>query len=322
MNIAMNYLPQKGGLWDHWVYREKNGLYHLYYLYDERENHSSTKPAWLVGHATSRDLSVWTEHSPALRPAPEKGLHAIATGSVIEFGERYAMLVTDHAHGICLAWSDDLYTWEAADGNPVLPITDERYENRETIASNPPGCGAWADPYLFRKPGSDDVFLILNTRLREGDILSRGCVALFRSADMVHWKSLGPLLVPGISKRCETPQIFTKNGRWYLICSIANELLTDEFRQTNGVECINAAAFVWTADRFEGPYELRGKWKMLEDKDCYICKVIEAPEGGDVVLSINCHAVGYPPRHGETGITRPFQVTYPLSGGIGVETDV
>ena len=317
MQTAINYMPKHGSLWDHWLYRAGNE-YHMYYLYDERTGADHTKPLWLVGHAVSSDLVNWMEHPPVLRSNESRGVTSIATGSVIDFGGRYAMMITDHARGLCLAWSDNLYTWEWQDNNPVLPVVGEWYETREQMRTNPKECAAWCDPYLFRIDGQNDVYMLLNTRLREGDMFSRGCIALARSADMVNWTVLPPLLTPGIAARCETPQILCRGGKWYLIVSCHHRILADEFVASNDGERIHAAAFVFTSNRFDGEYRLCGDWHMFKDEGCYICKVETAPEGGDYVLTIKDDTVEYPPKYGETGITLPYRVAYSDGGGIRV----
>jgi len=316
---TINYLPKQGSLWDHWLYRAPDGVYHLYFLYDERPEPELNKPIWLVGHATSRDLVQWEEHAPVLRPDPERGVTDIATGSVIAFENRFAMLVTDQAKGICLAFSDDLYHWDWYTQNPVLPVYGEEYETREQMNANPDGCACWCDPYLFRVPGEESVYTLINTRLRDGKMEDRGCIALAKSDDLIHWKMLPPILFPGYCKRCETPQILNRNGRWYLLLSCFPHLLSKEFQTSLCKEQLNTSALVYTSEQFDGGYTLAGEWALFENESCYICKIQEGTDGKDCVLTIKNNATTYPPRHGETGITLPYAVSYPDSGGIHIE---
>lgn len=96
------------------------------------------------------------------------------------------------------------------------------------------------------------------------------------------------------------------------------KLLTPEFRARHPEAERPAAAMVWTAQRFEGPYELAGDWALFRDRGCYICKIIEAPDGGDVALTIRMEHVGGRPAF---GLSPAHRVSYPREGGIRVHPD-
>ena len=139
-----------------------------------------------------------------------------------------------------------------------------------------------------------------------------------RSADMVHWEMLPPLHVPGFCTRCETAQLFSRGGRWYLLASMWPKLLTAPFKAQYTDARYNAAALVWTAERFEGPYRLAGDWALFPHLGCYICKVIEAPDRGDAILTIRNKW-----DHGRSmaGLSPAYRVSYPAEGGVRVHLD-
>jgi hypothetical protein len=310
----INYQPREGSFWDHWLLREANGKYHLFYLYEPPGVPvADSRKAWHVGHATSRDLVKWEERKVALAPGQHWWVdRGIATGSVIEFGGRYAMLVTGYSRagrvGLALAWSDDLENWTPVADKPVL-------ETPEQMRTNPPECAGFCDPYLVRKPGDAAVYAVFNTRIRSGEMLARGSFALARSSDMVHWEMLPPLFVPGFITRCETPQVFTRGGRWYALASMWPKLMMEDFKQQHPDKRYNAAALVWTAEKFEGPYRLIGDWALFPNARCYICKAIEAPNGGDAILTIRMtHKDGKK----SDGLSPAHPVSYPPEGGIRV----
>lgn len=216
-SIPVRYRPREGHFWDHWLWRGRDGLYHLYYLYEPpgvpAERH---RQAWSVGQAISRDLIRWEEQPVALAPRAGSWLdQKIATGSTIDLGARHAMLITGtgrDAMGFGVAFSDDLTRWHLREEGPVLPPAGPWYETPATWKDNPPECAGWADPYLFRKPGERGVYAIFNARVVEGPMFGRGAVALARSDDMIRWTLLPPLHVPGYCTRCETPQILERDG--------------------------------------------------------------------------------------------------------------
>lgn len=321
--VPVQYRPEKGTFWDHWLWRGPEGVYHLYYLYEPpgmpAERH---RQCWSVGHAVSRDLVQWEERPVALAPREGSWLNQkIATGSTIDWKNGGAMLVTgvgDKASGFGLAFSQDLERWTLEERGPVLSAAGPWYETADDMRRNPPECAAWADPYLFRKPGEATVYAVFNARQKEGPMFGRAALGLARSNDLLHWELLPPLFVPGYCTRCETPQIFTRGGRWYLLASMWPKLLTEEFKQAHPEAQQAMAAMVWTAERFEGPYELKGDWRLFAGLGCYICKVIEAPDRGDVILTIRMeHHDGKL----DAGLSPAYRVSYPAAGGIRVHLD-
>ena len=323
----IRYQPREGTLWDHWLYRGPDGTYNLYYLYEPPGvPDDDRRQAWCVGHATSHDLVKWKERKMALAPGQHWWVdRGIATGSVIEFRGRYAMIVTGYNRagrgGLALAWSDDLENWTPVADKPVLEASGEWYETPGQMRTNPPECAGFCDPYLLRKPGDEAFYMVINARVREGTMYGRGSFALARSSDMAHWEMLPPLFLPGFITRCETPQVFTRGGRWYALASMHPKLMMEDFKQQYPDKRYSAAALVWTAEKFEGPYRLIGNWALFPNAKCYICKVIEAPNGGDAITTIRIMHYDNKTKIMVSGLSPAYPVTFPEEGGISVEYD-
>lgn len=317
MNMDFMYKPQTGTLWDHWIYQDpKTGLYHLYYLFNTQGGMGET---WKVAHATSIDLKSFDEQGVILEAGVKKGHwvdHHLATGSVIDYDGRYAMVLTAHTTGYgqvpCLAWSDDLYHWEFDDYGPLVTPEDAGGELETPSEWGVPDndCCGFADPYLFRVDGDEKIYFILNARINHGEKQGRGRAALYSSTDMYQWKYEKVLPSPHMFKRMETQQIITRNGKWFLIFSAWHHLVNDASKVLfAGREY--AAALVLTADCFDGPYEFKGSTRLFPDCSAYICKIVPDPEGVDRVLTIVMEG-------GKTGISKAYKVRYPEEGGIEV----
>ncbi|MHB1453056.1 MAG: glycoside hydrolase family protein [Saccharofermentanales bacterium] len=314
------FKPLTGKLWDHWIYRDpKTLIYHLYYLYIPENGEGDS---WKVGHATSEDLKSFKEQKVVLEAGKKPGHwidRHLATGSVIDFNGRYAMILTGHStrfgEAPCLAWSDDLYSWTLDDCGPLVQPSDGRGELEGPNEWGRPDadCCGFCDPYVFRLDGDGTVYFILNVRVNEGEKQGRGRAALFSSNDLYAWKYEKILPSPHVFKRMETQQIIERNGKWYLIFSSWAHLINDDSKDAfTGKD--HAAAFVLTADSMEGPYEFRGSTRLFPDISAYICKIIADPDGVDRVLTILM-------QNGETGISEAYKVRYPDEGGIEVLMD-
>ena len=133
------YMNDPNGL----VFDEKNGIYHLYYQYQEEIIPVNCIVQW--GHATSKDLIKWTEESPVLSP-DEYGI--IMSGSAVVDEDNTSGLFSDetpksnrlvafYASGIlggrqaiALAYSTDGYNYTKYDGGkPILFNNDPNFNN-------------------------------------------------------------------------------------------------------------------------------------------------------------------------------------------------
>src|SRR6187402_322095 len=83
----MTFTLDSHWVWDFWL-ADDGELFHLYYLHapkslgDERLRHRNA----VIGHASSRDLTTWTDHGPVLEPGGLNDFDETATwtGSVVQ----------------------------------------------------------------------------------------------------------------------------------------------------------------------------------------------------------------------------------------------
>ena len=94
-------------------------------IYSRSSGRVDEKREVSIAHATSPDLMRWDVHPDVIQVAgvwPEIG--SIFARQVVEHGGRFFMLYTASdewtTQRICLAISEDLFTWERYAGNPVI----------------------------------------------------------------------------------------------------------------------------------------------------------------------------------------------------------
>ncbi len=197
------------------------GEYHLFYLTSPRgTTHypQRVRASWY--HARSTDLVQWEELPVAVAPgnAESPDADGAGTGSVIEAGGRYYLFYTGHRMAsrtpqtICLATSTDLIHFEKKDGNPLLTPDEANYEPVD-----------WRDPYVFFNETEQCFWMLIAARRREGPTSRRGCIVLATSEDLLNWQvEPEPLYVP--STYCpECPELFSMDGRWFLVYSRFSE---------------------------------------------------------------------------------------------------
>ena len=307
------YSPPGMYAWDFWIVRVPRG-YHLFHLQASRR-----LPAGLrhfhasVGHAFSRDLSSWEYRGTVLAPGRpgEWDDRAIWTGSILEDGGRYWFLYTALRRGdggiqrIGLAVSDDLERFEKHSGNPVLRADPRWYATCRGF----PKVEDWRDPYLVRLGGRTCALITATlappsgtsrgkeAAARAGDLLAlspldglarrvtppslagRGCVALATTEDFVRWEVRPPLFAPGRYSHMECPEIFERDGLFYLTFStFAGWYHPDWDRRIGGGR---TGMHAYVAPRPEGPYEpVNGTGIVLgTETGAYATRVILPDDG-------------------------------------------
>lgn len=294
--------------WDAW-YVKDGDTYHAFYLEapsclpDSILAHAHSD----VGHATSSDLVHWENQGPAV--VAVKGSwndRNIATGSVGRGDDAWWMVFTAYTEsgknqGFGLARSPDLMHWKKIGDGPVIALGQifESNWNGKTVQWSP-----LADPFLYPEKvyGYHYIFVSSHCGVMPNE---RGCVGLLRSADLVHWDPAGIVALPGWFDRTETPQVWQRNGRWYLYFAAAGTLYSNRFRRTAPPQALDAMNFVFMADRFEGPYGPVGKWwlHLPDGLGFYGGKIMPGPDLVDRLLPVMSFGIAspYPIQYGDDG---------------------
>jgi hypothetical protein len=117
---------------------------------------------------------------------------------------------------IGLATSDDLYTWDKNESNPVVRADSRWYEE----LGGPPELHDehWRDPWVFPDPDGNGWHMLITARTNIGPLDERGVIGHAHSTDLQTWTVQPPLTNPGNGfEWLEVPQVEIVDGRTVLI---------------------------------------------------------------------------------------------------------
>lgn len=272
-------------VWDFWL-ADDGETYHLYYLRapralgdpDLRHRNAS------VGHATSADLTTWTDHGVVLEHGGPDDDDATATwtGSVVRgadglwwmfyTGSRFLSVdASTNVETVCAAVSHDLHTWVKRD---VSISADPRWY--ETLPDGTWREEAWRDPWVYR--GSDGRWhMLVTARSREGDVLDRGVIGHAVSDDLESWQQTPPVSEPGAGfMHLEVPQLIDHAGGAALLFSCDSPHLTgSRAGQTGGI---------WAVDADGDRYDIRAAVRLTDER-YYSGRAVRARDGEWVLLA-------------------------------------
>ncbi len=172
------------------------GVWHLFHMQN----------GGALAHRTSRDLVRWRVERVALWSGGRGEADAnIATGTVVRGHDgRFYYFYTGNQN-VCLATSDDLYSWEKHKGNPVL-VGDDVGASRLNFR----------DPFVFYNDEEACWWMLIGSQAPGRFYQRSGCVALAKSRDLLEWTLTAPLWAPGFGQQCDCPQVLQHGGHWYL----------------------------------------------------------------------------------------------------------
>ncbi len=188
--ILEGFRPVGGMLGDFCVV-EHQGRYHFFAIERRLQEGTPFYPGHEVFlcHASTADFINWDVHDLVLWVRPNSWEEAhIWAPFVLRHKRRYVMAYTGvNRHGsqdIGLAFSDNLFDWERATGNPISPCDTRAWASwrRDAIAS----C---RDPHLLVHQGR--IYMTYTANTRDG----ASCIALASTTDFVTWNDHGPILV-------------------------------------------------------------------------------------------------------------------------------
>jgi beta-fructofuranosidase len=271
-------------VWDFWV-ADDGELFHLFYLHapvslgDPDLRHRNAR----IGHATSRDLSLWEDHGTVLGAGGPADPDASATwtGSVVRGDDgSWWMFYTGsvflsaaeitNIETIGVARSDDLFAWRK-DARLRLQADPRWYE---VLPDRTWHEEAWRDPWVFRDPEGDGWHMLLTARSREGrSSRDRGVVGHATSPDLVRWEVQPPLTAAGAGfAHLEVPQTVRLGGRGWLLFSCDSAHLAGEREgRTGGVWIAPVASAT-------GGYDLEAA-ELLVDERRYAGRVVHGRDG-------------------------------------------
>lgn len=236
----MALTPDDRWIWDFWHIQHDN-IHHLYYLQapkslgDPELRHRNAT----IGHATSTDLTSWTEHGTVLGPGGPGTIDATATwtGSIVRGDDGMWRMfytgstflspdTTSNIEVIAMAVSTDLYTW-TKDQSFALHADPQWYE---TLGTSDWPEEAWRDPWVYR----DDTgqwHMLITARANTGASSDRGVVAHATSPDLNSWTVHPPLTDPihGFA-HLEVFQKLTLNGQDLILFSAHDQVISEDRR--------------------------------------------------------------------------------------------
>ncbi len=176
-------------VWDFSIIRS-DSVYHIYYhtILETTPNATRADTIW---HATSPDLKHWNIEGPVLLVGPEPwDSGAIWAPDVFrdEANNRWAIAYTgcddQFNQRICMAYSQDLYTWEKSPTNPTVVPDPDLY-----IWNPDGGWGNFRDPFVYRQ---DDQWHMLVTA-KQSLTVTTGVLYHGTSNDLETWLDVGIL---------------------------------------------------------------------------------------------------------------------------------
>jgi hypothetical protein len=334
-DIPLLFHPPGMWAWDNWFVRDGD-QWHAFYL--QLPHAVGADRRWKdndfykhVGHATSRDLVTWQDRGPAIcaLSGTWNDRH-IATGSIARHAGKWWMFFTGRGtggDGIGLAVSVDLMTWNMDREAPLFPLVgtwDEcPADNAGVFASKWKNeIRNWvgiADPYVTPEPDAEGWFtMILNARVVGAPLAISGCLGTLKSKDLRRWEEPRMIAWPECFERMETPQLWERDGRWYLSFG---GVLNGEWVRTNSARLPETVQgrpshknYAYVLADPDGPADEQALHYVDISSGHYIMKVLRLETGEDVALFTHTQGT-------HSGISRPYAVVYQANGAFTLSKD-
>lgn len=268
-------------MWDFWI-ADDGDQYHLFFLKASRALIDPDRRHWraTVGHATSTDLTTWTEHADAVVPddSPAWDDFATWTGSVVRDDEgQWRMFYTAVSRAedglsqrISSVVSDDLFTWRREPDRQVIEPDARWYETAE---SREWPDQAWRDPWVFRD--GDTWHMLTTARANSGDPDDRGVIGHAISSDLSNWTVQPPLSQPGAGfGHVEVIQTAVVDGVAVGLFSCLGTELSAKRRDEDPV----GGVWAFAAHRLTGPFNLADAYR-LTGEELYVGRLVQDRSG-------------------------------------------
>jgi beta-fructofuranosidase len=225
------FRPSEGWVGDV-IPAERDGVFHLWYLHDERRDPKPGMPWRLV---TTDDFVGFTDRGEAMPSGgPEAEDFNVYTGSVVEGPDAVWHLFSTAQNPRRLG----------PDGRPlqlVAHATSARPEgpwrkHPEHTFGAPDGYepGDWRDPFVFHD--GERWRMLVAARHADGPDRRRGTVAQLTSDDLFSWTPVAPLWDPHRFIAHECPDVFRWGEWWYLVYSEFTDSFCTRYRMARSLD--------------------------------------------------------------------------------------
>lgn len=292
-------------VWDFWI-ADTGETFHLYYLHapkslgDPELRHRNAR----IGHATSSDLTHWTDHGEVLSPGPEGSFDATATwtGSVVRGADDvWRMFYTGsvfpsstnatNIESIGVATSTDLHTW-TKQPSFVLRADEAHYEKLGDSAWPEE---AWRDPWVFEDRAGDGWHMLITARAKGSGTRGGGVIGHAWSADLESWTVRSPLSPPSdVFAHLEVLQVAVLDEQPVVVFCAARVATEVGDAPLEGVWAVAAPGFPTTISVDEA--------RLIAPAPHYAGRIVHDRSGVPVLLTF----VGSPGSDSLEGITDPM----------------
>lgn len=285
-------LPQHW-VWDFW-FADTGETYHMFYLHaptslgSEELRHANAR----IGHATSEDLTTWTNHGLVLAPGALGDFDETATwtGSIVKghdglwrmfyTGSRFLKPgETKNIQTIGIATSPDLFTWTKQD----LPLIQADPRWYETLHNSEWYEEAWRDPWVFFDRKEQTWHMLVTARANHGDNDDRGVVGHATSPDLDNWIVRPPLSTPRAGfGHLEVLQTVEIDGQGLLLFSCGHSTLAASRRgqaRTGDIWAVSTPSLT-------GPFAIQNA-TALDTGTLYSGKIVQGRNGQWLLMAFN-----------------------------------
>jgi len=211
---------------------QRDGVFYLWYLFDDRVVPKTGMPWYLV---TTTDFVQFEDHGLAVPSGgPDAEDFNVYTGSVVIDDDGVAHLFSTAQNPERLG----------ADGRPLQLVAHatsagelgDWIKHPERTFGAPDGyeSGDWRDPFVFR---DGDIWrMLVAARHAEGAERRRGTIAQLTSTDLNTWTSVAPFWDPRRYIAHECPDVFRWGDWWYLVYSEFSDAFRTRYRMARSLE--------------------------------------------------------------------------------------
>ena len=193
-----------------------NGIFHLFYLFDHRNNEKYGEGVTWYKVETTDFISFNDKGEMISRGSKQEYDMWGFTGSVIKHQNKYHIFYTGHniyiktfgyqCECIMHAESDDLDHW--------TKIPEDTF-----FAPKGYDCCDFRDPYVYFDEKGNCFYMLICVRNPQGNALRNGETLRMKSFDLKKWEFDKPIYTPHAFQTHECPDLFNIGDRWYLIFS-------------------------------------------------------------------------------------------------------